>query len=169
MFHAAKRSLSSCWKAATSRPRMSGDSRRKVRGLPAGGRGRPGSGSGIGLVAVVAAGARRPRGAQALVPDPRTGQHVVRVALRRGARAVVGDHAGAQPHPADVAREELEADADVGARLPAAAELVGAVLQAGARQLHRADALVAEPLAAVAQVPAVVVRGHGEQARRAGS
>ena len=49
------------------------------------------------------------------------------------------------------------------------AELVGAVLQERAGQLHRPDALVAEPLAAVLQVLAVVLLGDRQQARRAGS
>ena len=55
-----------------------------------------------------------------------------------------------------------------GSDLPAAAELVGAVLQAGARELHRADALVAEALVAELQVLPVARLGHEQQpARRA--
>ena len=49
-------------------------------------------------------------------------------------------------------------------RLPAAAELVCMVLQERARQLHRADALVAEAPAAMGQVLAVVLLGDREQA-----
>ena len=125
---------------------------------------RPGAGAGARVVVVVGRGARRARAAQTRVPAPRRGQHVVAVALGGRARAVVGHHPGAQPQAADVAGEELEADADVGARLPAAAELVGAVLQGRARQLHRADALVAEAPAAVGQVLAIVVLGDRQQA-----
>ena len=95
---------------------------------------RRGTGDRDGVVVVVGPGSGRPGGAQSLLPDPRAGQDVVAVALRRGARAVVGDHAGTQAHAADIAGEELEPDADVGTRLPAAAELVGAILQAGARR-----------------------------------
>ena len=50
-----------------------------------------------------------------------------------------------------------------GPRPPAAAELVGAVLQERAGELHRPDALVAEPLAAVLQVLAVVLLGDRQQ------
>jgi hypothetical protein len=58
----------------------------------------------------------------------------------------------------------LEPDADVGPGLPAAAELVGAVLQERAGELHRSHALVAESLAAMVQVLAVVLLGDREQA-----
>src|SRR5215207_4123747 len=88
-------------------------------------------------------------------------------------RAVVGDQAAADAAGAlDVAGEELDADADVRAGLPAAAELVGSILEEGARELHRADALVAvagapalvPPVERLRHVDATLARGEDQTA-----
>ena len=65
-------------------------------------------------------------------------------------------------------REELDADPDVRAGPPAAAQLVGTVLQPGARELHRPDALVALAELAVLEVLPVPRLRDLEVGRRAG-
>ena len=112
------------------------------------------------VTGMAAVAVRRRRGGmplEAVVPDASAIHHVVGV----GARAVVGlQPAVDAAELGDERRQVLDADADVRAGLEAAAELVGPILQEGARELHGPHALGA--LAAVAMLQVGLVERFGD-------